>query len=151
MTDLFYCNRANRWAVAYLAALVVALLVFWQVGFVSYNPLKFDVTHIVGPDGLPTTVLKTGAVIGVHRSICSTENIGVQFFPFLRDETGQQFTLPPGVYDVKKGCTERAYGFVVPDIPPGEYTYICAMQFQSSLVGRSEVVMAPSVRIRIVK
>ncbi len=151
MTGQFYCNRASQWAVAYLAALILALLTFWWVGFVGHNPLTVDATRIMTMTGAPTHDLRVGAVIGVHRNICSSERIGVRFFPSLRDASGKQFTLPPGVYEIPEGCADKAYGFVVPDIPPGDYTYICALQFQSSLVGRDDTVMAPPVNVRIVK
>ena len=108
MNDLLYCNRGTKWAIVYLALLVASLLIFWQVGFVGVNPIKIDVTRIVDASGRPTMTLKSGSVIGIHRNICSTQAIGVQFFPSLRDENGQQFTLPPGVYDIQRGCTEKA-------------------------------------------
>lgn len=147
----FYCHRASKVALIYLVSQAVMLGLFWDMALVGHNPLSFDVTHIVTGSGQPTSLLKVGSVIGVHRDICSTDQIGVKFFPSLRDAKGQQFTLPPGVYDLDKGCTEKAYGFVVPDIPAGEYTYICAIQFQSSMVGRDDTVMAPPVKVRIIK
>ena len=144
-------ERAITLASLFLASLFVASMLMWWTVFIGGNPLTFKSIKMLDTSGKQVTELRVGDVIGIHRSLCSTEAIGVQFFPSLHDSQDKMFTMPPGVYDLESGCTEKAYGFVVPNIPPGEYTYHSIFRFQSSLVGRDETAASPIVKVRIVK
>lgn len=138
-------------ACAYLAVLFLACIAMWWSVFIGGNPITFKNIKMLDASGEQVTELRVGDVVGIHRSLCSTEAIGVQFFPSLHDRQDKMFTMPPGVYELESGCTEKAYGFVVPNIPPGEYTYHSIFRFQSSLVGRDETAASPIVKVRIVK
>lgn len=144
-------ERAIVMACAYLAVLFLASIAMWWTVFIGGNPITFKSIKMLDDHGEQVTELRVGDVVGIHRSLCSTEAIGVQFFPSLHDSQDKMFTMPPGVYDLENGCTEKAYGFVVPNIPPGEYTYHSIFRFQSSLVGRDETAASPIVKVRIVK
>lgn len=138
-------------ACAYLGTLFLACVVMWWLVFIGGNPLTFKEIEILDSTGKPVSELRAGDVVGIHRFLCSTESIGVQFFPSLHDAQDKMFTLSPGVYELDKGCEEKTYAFVVPSIPPGEYTYQSIFRFQSSLVGRDETAASPIVKLRIVK
>jgi hypothetical protein len=47
------------------------------------------------------------------------------------------------------GCHDAIYGFIVPDLPAGEYTYVSSIRFQNNLVGRDEAATFPPIRVRI--
>jgi hypothetical protein len=51
--------------------------------------------------------------------------------------------------EARVGCHDNTYGFVIPDLPPGEYTYTNSVLFQNNLVGRNEFTTFPPLRVRI--
>lgn len=152
MTELF--NRRERaffYAAAYLGFLFMSLVILWWVMLIGGNPLHFKGVEIVDQDGQQISALHVGQAAGIRRSVCSTKQVGVEFFPALRDRSGLLFPLPSGMVEAKEGCTTRTYGFVVPDVPDGEYEYASAIRYQTSLVGRSEVMVSPSIYVRITR
>ena len=144
-------ERAIAVACMYLGVLFLSFILMWWLVFIGGNPLSFKSIQMLDESGSQVVTLKAGDVVGVHRVLCSTESIGVQFFPSMHDDQDRMFTLSPGVYDLDKGCSKKTYAFVVPSIPPGEYTYQSIFRFQSSLVGRDETAASPIVKLRIVK
>lgn len=150
MTDIY--NRKERaffGACAYLGALGASVIILWWYALVGGNPLTFSNTQVVDEKGRPISVLHAGQAVGVQRHICSTQEVGVEFFPALRDAAGLLYPLPSGMIEAQKSCATRTYGFVVPDIPPGEYVYQSAIRYQSNLVGRDEMTTSPAVTVRI--
>lgn len=150
MTKLF-SNRDKAFllACAYLGGLLISCTVLgWSI-IVGGNPLTFQSAEIVDDQGRAVTVLHVGQPAGVRRRICSTQNVGVEFFPTLRDAAGLLYPLPSGMIEAEATCGTRTYGFVVPDIPAGEYIYQSTIRFQANLVGRDEMTSSPAVFVRI--
>lgn len=153
MTAIIYDRkeRAFFYACAYLGALFASTIILWWSVLAGGNPLTFKSTQIINGEGREVSVLHVGQSAGVRRFVCSTQPVGVEFFPTLRDKTGLLYPLPSGMLEAGKECTVKTYGFVVPDIPAGEYTYQSTIRFQANLVGRDEVTVSPAVNVRIVR
>lgn len=144
-------ERAFFYACAYLGALFVSCIVLWWSVLVGGNPLTFKSTQIINGEGQEVSLLHVGQSAGIRRFVCSTQPVGVEFFPVLRDKTGLLYPLPSGMIEAEKACTFKTYGFVVPDIPPGDYVYQSTIRYQANLVGRDEMAVSPEVRVRIVR
>lgn len=144
-------ERAFFYACAYLGALFASTIILWWSVLSGSNPLTFKSTQIVDSVGREISVLHVGEAVGIRRFVCSSMPIGVEFFPTLRDSAGLLYPLPSGMIEAGKGCAHKTYGFVVPDIPPGEYTYQSTIRYQSNLVGRDEMGVTPEVTLRVVK
>mgnify|MGYP001592006196 FL=1 len=50
-----------------------------------------------------------------------------------------------------RSCRETIYGFRMPDLPAGNYTYVNAVRFQNNLVGRDETSTFPPINVRILR
>lgn len=144
-------ERAFFYACAYLGALFVSCIVLWWSVLVGGNPLTFKSSQIVNGEGREVSALRVGQSAGIRRYVCSTQPVGVEFFPTLRDQAGLLYPLPSGMIEAGKECAFKTYGFVVPDIPSGEYTYQSAIRFQANLVGRDELTVSPELKVRIVR
>lgn len=153
MTDILYSRkeRAFFYACAYLGALFASTIILWWSVLVGGNPLTFKSSTIINGDGREVPALQVGQAAGIRRLVCSTQPVGVEFFPVLRDKTGLLYPLPSGLIEAEKGCAFKTYGFVVPDIPSGEYTYHSTIRYQTNLVGRDEMGSSPEVTLRIVR
>lgn len=153
MTDLIY-NRKERaffYACAYLGALFASTIILWWSVLAGGNPLTFKSASIVDAEGREVSAIHVGQSVGVRRHICSTQNVGVEFFPTLRDKAGLLYPLPSGMLEAERDCAIKTYGFVVPDIPPGEYIYQSSIRYQTSLVGRDEMTASPPVKVRVIQ
>jgi hypothetical protein len=153
MTDILYSRKEKTffYACAYLGALFASTIILWWSVLVGGNPLTFKSAHIVNNEGREVAALHVGEAAGIRRFVCSKQPVGVEFFPTLRDSAGLLYPLPSGMIEAHKGCAFRTYGFVVPDIPPGDYVYQSTIRFQANLVGRDEMSASPEVKLRIVK
>lgn len=151
MTDIIYNKkeRAFFWACAYLGALFASTIILWWTVLVGGNPLVFNQSEVVNSRGQVITELKPGQAVGIKRNVCSTRSVGVEFFPTLRDKDGLLYPLQSGMFSVSKGCEVKTYGFIVPFLPPGEYIYQSVIRFQTSLVGRDEMISSPEIHFRI--
>lgn len=144
-------ERAFFYACAYLGALFASCIILWWSVLVGGNPLTFKSASIVDAEGRQISTVHIGQSVGIRRHVCSVKSVGVEFFPTLRDQAGLLYPLPSGMLEAERACTTKTYGFVVPDIPPGEYVYQSTIRYQSSLVGRDEMTASPPVTVRIVK
>lgn len=152
MTAFF--NRRERaffYACAYLGALFASVIILWWSVLVGGNPLTFKSAHIVDSNGRDIATVHVGQSVGVRRHVCSVKPVGVEFFPTLRDEAGLLYPLPPGMIEAEQSCATKTYGFVVPDLPPGDYVYQSTIKYQASLVGRDEMSATPEVPVRIIR
>ena len=151
MSELTY-NRKERafiLACAYLGTLFVSTIILWWSVLVGGNPLTFNSSNIVDDRGHIIRVLHNGQAVGVRREVCSTQTSGVEFFPTLRDKSGMLYPLPSGMLYLSKGCSVKTYGFIVPDLPPGDYTYQSTLLYQANLVGRDEMITSPELPLKI--
>lgn len=144
-------ERAFFGACVYLGALFISCIILWWTLLVGGNPLTFRNTELIDQHGTVTSVLHVGESAGVRRHVCSSQSVGVEFFPALKDSAGLIYPLPSGMVEAEEGCKIKTYGFKVPDIPPGEYTYASAIRYQANLVGRDELAVTPVIRVRIVR
>ncbi len=142
-------ERAFFMACAYLGALFMSTVLMWWLMLSGGNPLTYKGTQIIDEYGQPAAVLHVGQAAGVKRNICSSKTVGVEFFPALIDKAGLIFPLPSGMTEAGANCAIKTYGFVVPEVPAGEYTYQSAVRYQTSLVGRNEMFISPPVKVRI--
>ena len=126
------------WPIAYLATLACGMMVLWWTILIGGNP--FDVRNIATVDrsGEVTTTFHAGDLVGVRRRVCSEIEMGAQIFPALKNDAGFVFPLPAGLAHQKAGCRHSTYGFIMPSVPPGRYTYVSTAVFQNNLVGRDE-------------
>lgn len=144
-------ERAILAACAFNGALFVSIIMMWWTVLSGGNPLTYKTTELLDGTGHITKELRVGEAAGVRRYLCSDKNVGIEFFPTLRDKDGLLFPLPSGMVEAENKCTTKTYGFVVPDIPAGEYTYQSTLRFQANLVGRDEMATSPPITVRIVR
>jgi hypothetical protein len=149
--DLSFRDRAFIGAALYLGFLFVSMITLYWLILIGGNPMTVTNVGIVSATGFPNDRFHAGDVVGIKRQLCSKHELAVQFFPSLVDSRGYRFPLPGGMAEVQEGCHTTTYGFVVPDLPAGEYTYSNAVRFQNNLVGRDEAATFPPLRIRIMR
>lgn len=151
MNTIIYSKkeRAFFWACAYLGALFISTIILWWTVLIGGNPLTFKSSEVTDRRGQAISVVHRGQSVGIRRYVCSTRSIGVEFYPTLRDQDGLFYPLQSGMFSLSKGCEVKTYGFIVPPLPPGEYTYQSVIRFQTSLVGRDDMVSSPEIKIRI--
>lgn len=144
-------DRAFLYACIYIGSLFVAIFVLGWLIIVGGNPLTVSNTGVISATGFPNDRYHAGDVVGIRRQICADHTVALQFFPSLIDSRGFRFPLPGGMAEAQKGCHSTTYGFVVPDLPAGEYTYSAAVRYQNNLVGRDEATTFPPLRVRIMR
>lgn len=138
-------DRALVGAGLYLGFLFVSIIVLGWLILIGGNPLTVKNIGAVSASGFPNDRYHAGDIAGIKRQICSDQTVAVQFFPALKDSRGFLFPLPGGMVEVSSGCHDTIYGFIVPDLPYGEYTYVNAVKFQNNLVGRDEAATFPPI------
>ena len=144
-------DKAFLFACMYLGGLFVSIFVLGWLVLIGGNPIKVSNLGVFRSTGLPMERFHPGEIAGIRRQVCADHGIAVQFFPALRDSRGFLFPLPGSLLEVQGGCHETTYGFVVPDLPEGEYTYVNTIRFQNNLVGRDETATYPPLRVRIMR
>lgn len=144
-------DRAIIGAGLYLGFLFVSIIVLGWLILIGGNPLKVNNVGVVSATGYPNEKFHVGDIAGIKRQVCSEQTLAVEFFPGLRDSRGFLFPLPGSMVEVASGCHDTVYGFIVPDLPAGEYTYVNAIKFQNNLVGRDEAATFPPIRVRIMR
>lgn len=144
-------DKAFLFACMYLGGLFVSIFVLGWLTIVGGNPLTVINLGVFRSTGLPMERFHPGEIAGIRRQVCSKQGIAVQFFPALKDSRGFLFPLPGSFTEIQGGCHETTYGFVVPDLPEGEYVYVNTIRFQNNLVGRDESATYPPLRVRIMR
>jgi hypothetical protein len=144
-------ERAFLGACLYLGALFVSCIIMWWLILIGGVPFKVNNLAVQSSTGLPHEIFQPGHVAGVKQSICSDYDVGLYFSPVLIDSRGYHFPLQGSLIEARKGCHDMIYGFVVPDLPAGEYRYSSAVKYQNNLVGRDETTTFPQLRIRITR
>lgn len=142
-------DRAFLYVSLYLAALFLSLIFLGWLMFIGGNPLTVKNYGAVSSTGFPNDRFHSGDVAGIKRQLCSTQAVAIEIFPALRDSRGVMFPLPSNLTESAIGCHDSIYGFIVPDLPAGEYTYVSSIRFQNNLVGRDESATFPPIRVRI--
>lgn len=144
-------DRALIGAGLYLGFLFVSIIVLGWLILIGGNPIEVKNIGAVSSTGLPLEKFHTGDVAGIRRQVCTSQSVAIHFYPALKDSRGFVFPLPIGMAEMARGCHETTYGFIVPDLPAGEYSYINSVAFQNNLVGRDETATYPPIRIRIMR
>uniref|UniRef100_A0AAU6W1N7 Uncharacterized protein n=1 Tax=Pseudomonas phage Touem01 TaxID=3138548 RepID=A0AAU6W1N7_9VIRU len=149
--QLNFRDRAMIGAGLYLGFLFVAIITLGWLMLIGGNPLTVENVGVVSATGYPNDRVRAGDIVGVRRQLCSDRSVALQYFPSLVDSRGFRFPLPGGMVEAASGCHNTTYGFVVPDLPAGEYVLSSAIRFQNNLVGRDESTTFPLLRIRIMR
>jgi hypothetical protein len=144
-------NRGFLYACTYLGCLFVGLVAIGWLVLIGGNPMEVKNMGVVSYTGYPSERFNVGDVAGIRRQVCADHDVAIQSFPALIDSRGFLFALPINMTQALEGCHENTYGFVVPDLPPGEYTYTNSVLFQNNLVGRNEFTTFPPLRVRIMQ
>lgn len=142
-------DKAYLFVAMYLAALFLSLVLLGWLVFMGGNPITVKNYGAVSSTGFPNDKFKSGDVAGIKRQLCSTQSLAIEFYPALRDSRGVLFPLPSNLTETAVGCHDAIYGFIVPQLPAGEYTYVSSIRFQNNLVGRDEATTFPPIRVRI--
>lgn len=142
-------DRAYLFVSIYLAGLFISLMLLGWLVFVGGNPITVKNYGAVSSTGFPNDRFHAGDVAGIKRQLCSSQTLAIEFYPALRDSRGVLFPLPGNLTETAIGCHDTTYGFIVPDLPAGEYTYVSSIRFQNNLVGRDEAATFPPIRVRI--
>ena len=154
MTRWFVLDRREKailFAGLYLAGLYISTTILWWVAVMGGNPFTIENMATLNKQGVVESKFRAGDVVGVHRRICSDRAVGMEFFPALRDPRGVIFPLPDGLVQVERGCAELTNGFIVPDLPPGDYIVVSTIRYQTNLVGRDEHLTFPELHLRIMR
>ena len=151
MNTIIYSKKERAFflACAYLGALFISTIILWWTVLIGGNPLTFKGSEVIDRRGQAISVIHHGQSVGIRRNVCSNRSIGVEFYPTLRDQDGLFYPLQSGMFSLTNGCEVKTYGFIVPALPPGEYTYQSVIRFQASLVGRDEMISSPEIKMRI--
>ncbi len=144
-------EKAFLGACLYLAALFVSCVTMWWLVLIGGTPFVVENIATVSNTGMPTERFKAGQVAGIKRKVCSDGSVGARFYPSLVDSRGFMFPLPGSMVQTQPGCSEITYGFIVPDLPPGEYSYSSTITYQNNLIGRDESETFPLLRLRITR
>jgi len=142
-------ERAFFAACTYIGALFVSTIILWWSVLVGGNPLMWQSSQIVDSTGEAVAVLKTGQTYGFMQQICSERDIGIEIFPSLRDKRNVIYPLQNGMLSLREGCRQKVSGFVLPQLPPGEYSFQIMLRYQTALVGRDETTLSPGIKIRV--
>lgn len=142
-------DRAFLFVSMYLAALFISLALLGWLVFIGGNPLTVKNYGAVSSTGFPNDRFHAGDVAGIKRQLCADKDMAIQLFPALKDSRGFLFPLPVTMSETMSGCHDNIYGFVIPNLPAGEYTYVSTIRFQNNLVGRDEATTFPPIRVRI--
>ncbi|MDD1003615.1 MULTISPECIES: hypothetical protein [Pseudomonas] len=142
-------DRAFLFVSMYLAALFISLILLGWLLFVGGNPITIKNYGLISATGYPVEGFRVGEIAGMKWQLCADKAVTIEQFPALRDARGLVFPLPITLSESATGCHDTFYGFVVPPLPPGEYTYVTNIRFQNNLVGRDEAATFPPVRVRI--
>lgn len=139
------------WPLAYLATLAVSVMVLWWVILIGGNPFTFRDVAAVDMRGEAGGQFRPGTIVGIRRQICADTAVRLHVFPVLRSPSGFSIPLAPSLIDAASGCSSLVYGFVLPKVPAGSYTFMSTARFQNNLVGRDEYVSFPAIPIEVVK
>ena len=142
-------DRAYLFVSMYLGALFISLLLLGWLVLIGGNPVTVKNYGAVSATGYPNDKFRAGDVAGIKRQLCSERSLAIEIYPALRDSRGVLFPLPGNLTELTIGCHDSIYGFIVPDLPAGEYTYVSSIRFQNNLVGRDEAATFPPIRVRI--
>ncbi|HEX8590653.1 hypothetical protein [Pseudomonas sp.] len=127
---------ASAWLVWYWSVRTEPVFEFRSIAMQDLQGSKADSFHV-------------GEVAVVRREVCLKREIGIRFSPALRNAEGVLFPLNGMTVEKAKGCNTLYYGFVVPDLPPGKYTYVNAATYQANVIGRDEFITFPSMTLQI--
>lgn len=142
-------NRAFMWAFLYLVAIFAGEIALgWSV-FAGGNPLTIENIGVFDSGENATSKFRSGDLAIIHRQACSTQDQILTNYPALRNERGVIFPLPSSLSEIDMGCAETGYGFTIPELPPGKYTFVNRILFQNNLVGRNESATYPLLSLWI--
>jgi hypothetical protein len=144
-------DRAIMGAALYLGFLFVSVIALGWLILIGGKPFTVDNLGPVNAAGLPSQEFRVGEIVGIKRRFCSDQTISLHYFPALRDSRGFLFALPTAMIEQPSGCRDTIYGFRMPDLPAGHYTYVNAVRFQNNLVGRDETSTFPPINFRILR
>lgn len=138
-------------AVMFLVALASALTAGWYSYFTDIEGLSTKDAVFLSATGEPITEAKAGDEIRIQRTYTTPSAMSFEFFPTLVSSDGVIYPLPSGVYTSEGGISEKAYGFIVPDIPPGNYTLRTTVNYQEGITNNDRAVVLPVVHLRIIQ
>jgi len=122
----------------YMTALVVVVGVFWYVLLVGGSPFTVRSIAAVDAQGNVRTAFQRGDLVGIRRVVCSKQDTDAQFRMSIKSDLGLVVPLFGVVSHMKEGCHQYGYGFVMPPLPAGTYTFSSTVIFQANLIGRDE-------------
>ena len=138
------------WPLTYLATLAVSIITLWWAILIGGNPFTFKDIVAVDAQGEAGAEFRPGDVVGVRRNICSDTAVQLHVFPELRSASGMSIPLATSLIPAQRGCMSLMYGFVLPPVPPGRYTFVSTARFQNNLVGRDEYTPFPPIAIEVI-
>lgn len=149
-------NRKPLYVRRDIAIAILTVVALWASAWLAWNwtvrsePV-FEFKSIATQNLLRENVstFHVGDVAVVRREMCLKREMGIRFSPALRNEEGVVFPLNGMTAEKPKGCSTLYYGFVVPDLPPGDYTYVNAATYQANSIGRDEYIALPSLTLQI--
>lgn len=137
------------WPIAYLATLACGMILLWWTILIGGNPYEIRNIATLDARGEVSKAFRPGDLVGVRRRVCTDIEIGAHIYPALKNDKGFVFPLPSGIAHQTSGCRHSTYGFVMPALPPGHYTYVSTALFQNNLVGRDEFAPYPPLHIEV--
>jgi hypothetical protein len=142
-------NRAFVWALLYLVAIYLGqIAIGWSV-IAGGNPLTINNVGMFDGGGQARSEFRPGDLAVVYRKACSTHSQVLVSYPELQSAKGFVFPLPVSMSQIDGGCAQTGYGFTVPPLPPGQYTFVNRISFQNNLVGRNESATYPFLHLWI--
>lgn len=136
-----------------LVLLAVAVMgSIWTYFMVSGStPFTIRNIGVENADGAPQTVFKPGEVVGIRRELCSSQDLGIEFYPSLRTQGGGVLPLGHSAAFMRKDCRQTVFLFVLPSaVPAGHYQYLNVVKYQTNLIGRDELTVYPPLELEVV-
>jgi hypothetical protein len=149
MRNRLYIRTDVAIAILIIIAMWTSWALFWFVTMRSEPVFEFKSVASSDYWGRPKMAYTPGEIVVVKRDLCMRKSVGVKFSPALRNEYGVVFPLPGIIIQEDKGCYTTRYGFLMPDLPPGKYTYFTTVMYQTNLIGRDEFSGFPPLQLQI--
>lgn len=124
----------------------------WTV-LMTMGSMPFQVRNIgvESVDGVSKSQFLPGEIVGVRREVCADRDIAVEFFPGLRTPTNGLMSLGHSAAFMRRECRQTVFLFTLPlGLPPGHYSYVNIVKYQSNLIGRDEQTVYPPLDLEVV-
>lgn len=144
-------RRALFGALTYLVVLAVLLAGGWFYIFTDTATFTVKRTELLDARGENTMIFRAGDEVRLERLYCVKDKLILSASPALVSDNGTIFPLPSLNFMTEGGCHLKLYGFIMPDLPAGNYRIRSTVSFRDGIINGDTVVVLPPVNLRIIQ